>query len=236
VDADRFGSGVAPLAALDNALRRRIYEHVRARRAPVTREEVADATGISRRLAAFHLDVLLEHGLLVAHYARPPGRSGPGAGRSSKMYEPSDLQIDVSLPERRYDIAGTLLVKAITEASSDESPAEAALRVARAEGTAIGESVRSQRSLGRPGPERTLSAAREVLADLGYEPAKDSPDAVTLRNCPFHSLAKQDSDLICGMNQALLDGMLRGMGNGTVEAALTCVPGECCVTLRQPHD
>jgi predicted ArsR family transcriptional regulator len=231
--SDRLASGVAPLATLENPLRRSIYEHVRARRTPVTREEVAEAVGISRRLAAFHLDVLLEQGLLVAHYARPPGRSGPGAGRSSKMYQPSDLQIDVSLPERRYDVAGRLLVRAITRASEDEAPADAALRVARDEGTQVGETVRSQASLGKPGPERTISAAREVLTELGYEPEKDAADELSLHNCPFHSLAKQEPDLICGMNQAFLDGMLRGMGNESIEAALTCVPGDCCVTLRR---
>ena len=91
--------------------------------------------------------------------------------------------------------------------------------------------VRAERSLGRAGVERTLSAARDVLIDLGYEPAKGPADVLTLRNCPFHSLAKQEPDLICGMNQAFIDGMLRGMGNDSVEAALTCVPGECCVTL-----
>jgi predicted ArsR family transcriptional regulator len=230
---DRLAEGVAPLAALDNALRRSIYAHVRARRAPVTREDVAETVGISRRLAAFHLDTLLEQGLLVAHYARPAGRSGPGAGRSSKMYQASDLEIDVSLPERRYDLAGKLLVQAITQASRDEPAARAAVRVARDEGTRVGEGVRREESLGRPGPERTISVARELLTDLGFEPSRESADELTLRNCPFHALAKQDPDLICGMNRAFVDGMLRGLGNESVEAALTCTPGDCCVTVRR---
>ena len=123
-------NGVAPLAALDNELRKRIYEFAREQGRPVTRDDVARKVGISRRLAAFHLDTLLEHGLLRAHYARPPGRSGPGAGRSSKMYEPSDIEIDVSIPERRYDLAGQLLVDAVQGSAPGESPHDAVLRVA----------------------------------------------------------------------------------------------------------
>src|SRR5919112_4495428 len=109
---------VRAVAALDAPPRQRIYALVRSQGRPVSRDEVAGGVGISRKLAAFHLDKLLERGLLTAHYARPPGRSGPGAGRTSKMYEPSDLQVEVSIPERRYDLVGELLVDAV----EDEQP------------------------------------------------------------------------------------------------------------------
>jgi predicted ArsR family transcriptional regulator len=207
---------------------------VREHEGPVTREEVARAVDISRGLAAFHLDTLLAEALLRVHFARPPGRSGPGAGRTSKMYEPSEEEVDVSLPERRYDLAGRLLVEALRTAAPEESAADATNRVARAEGRAIGEEIRRAEHLRRPGAERTMGAARDALERYGFEPRLGDDRSLSLRNCPYRTLARQSPELICGMNQAFVDGLLRGLGNETVEAALTCRPGDCCVTVRPP--
>jgi predicted ArsR family transcriptional regulator len=226
--------GTPAVAVLEDELRRQIYLLVRSAGRPLTREEVAGEAGISRRLAAFHLDKLVDRGLLRSHYARPPGRSGPGAGRSAKYYKPSDLEIDVSIPERRYDLAGQLLLRAIRSESPGEPAPAAALRVAREAGLEIGQRVREGRRLGRPGAERALATSAAILEDQGFEPYRPGPDEVALRNCPFHSLAREAPELVCRMNQAFIDGLLRGLGNETVEAALECTPGDCCVTLRGP--
>jgi predicted ArsR family transcriptional regulator len=224
---------VRAVAALDDDTRQRIFAFVRAEGRPVTREEVAAEVGISRKLAAFHLDKLLERGLLQAHYARPPGRSGPGSGRTSKMYEPSDLQVEVSIPERRYDLVGELFVDAVEEQRPGESAKTAALRVAHERGASLGEEIRRAEVPRRPGPERTLSVAAKVLDEYGFEPFRDGAD-LALRNCPFQSLARRAPDLVCEMNRAFLDGFIEGLGNASVEAALTRTPGRCCVTLRPP--
>lgn len=225
---------IAPVAALEDELPRRIYRLIRRRRRPLSREEVAAEVGISRRLAAFHLEKLLERGLLKAHYARPPGRSGPGAGRSAKMYQPSDLEIQVSIPGRHYDLAGRLLVNALRSQSPGEAPGDAARRVAREKGHELGDELRRERGLRPPGPERTLAVAEEVLEDFGFEPYRDEPGVIALKNCPFHTLAKEAPELMCNMNQSFIDGFLRGLGNETVQAVLACRPGDCCVTLRSP--
>src|SRR5688572_17059523 len=126
------------ISLLGDDLRRRLYRFARSSIAPVTRDEVATHAGISRKLAAFHLDRMVDAGLLTASYARPAGRGGPGAGRSAKHYAPSDLQVEISLPERHYDLAGSLLVEAIIGSRSDETSPEAALRVARDRGRGLG--------------------------------------------------------------------------------------------------
>jgi predicted ArsR family transcriptional regulator len=227
-------SELARTAVLADELRRQIYAYVRGARRPVTREDVAQANGISWRLAAFHLEKLLERGLLTSHYARPRARGGPGAGRSSKYYEPSDAQIEISIPDRRYELAGRLLVEAITSEERGELAREATLRVAEKRGREIGEELRRSRRLRRPGPERTLATLQDYLVELGYEPYRDEHDVVALRNCPFHSLAKLAPDVVCEMNRAFLDGVIRGLGNDSVDAVLACKPGDCCVTLRPP--
>ena len=150
------------------------------------------------------------------------------------MYEPSDVELEVSLPERRYDVVGTLLVEALRTASDDESASDAASRVAREEGRAIGQEIRRDQQLKRPGAERTLGVARDVLDRYGYEPRLGDDREIVLRNCPFRALAKQSPEIICGMNQGFVDGLLRGLGNESLEAALTCAPGVCCVTVRPP--
>lgn len=222
------------LGALEDDLRRRLYLFIKEMARPVGREEAAREAGISRKLAAFHLDKLVDRGLLKAHYARPPGRSGPGAGRSSKMYEPSEVQIELSIPGRRYALVGGILVDALESLSPDESPPEAARRSASDAGRALGERVRRESGLRPPGAERALSIAESVLRDHGYEPYREEEGRVALRNCPFHELSRKAPGLICGLNQSFIDGMLRGLGNESVEALLDPVVGRCCVKLQPP--
>src|SRR5919201_544649 len=95
------------IGVLDEPLRRRMYLYIRRAHRPVTREEAARRIGISRKLAAFHLERLVDAGLLVAG-SGVPGRSR-GRGRAPKSYWPSAVEIELSIPERRYDLAGAML-------------------------------------------------------------------------------------------------------------------------------
>jgi predicted ArsR family transcriptional regulator len=223
--------GAGAVGVLEDDLRRRMYLFIRAQGRPVSRDDAAEHVGISRKLAAFHLDKLEARGLLVSHYARPPGRTGRGAGRSSKLYEPSDVEIDVSIPERRYDLVGDIMLATLQE-TVDEPPREVAKRIAFDKGHAIGDEVKSELKLRPPGSERTLSVAEETLAGYGFEPYRDDEGTISLRNCPFHTLARKAPDLVCGLNREFIDGMLRGLGNESIEAALEPTPGECCVKLK----
>jgi predicted ArsR family transcriptional regulator len=227
----RLRKGAGAIAVLEDDLRSRMYVFIRAKGRPVSRDEAADHVGISRKLAAFHLDKLVERGLLTAHYARLPGRGGRGAGRSSKLYEPSDLEVDVSIPERRYDIVGEIMVDALTD-DSTERPRDVARRIAYDRGHVIGEEVKAELRLRPPGSERTLAVAEETLTDYGFEPYRVGDETISLRNCPFHDLSRRAPELVCGLNREFIDGLLRGLGNESVEAALEPTPGECCVKLR----
>jgi predicted ArsR family transcriptional regulator len=222
------------LGALEDGLRRRLYVFVRAQGRPVNRDEAAEAEGISRKLAAFHLDKLVARGLLTATYARPPGRGGRGAGRTAKYYQPSGRQLDVTIPERRYDLLGSILLQAVRSQAPDEAPGDAARRAAEETGLEIGQAERRRRAIQRPGPERTIAVAAEVLEGTGYEPYRDDRGCVRLRSCPFHALAEQERDIVCGMNERLVGGVVRGLGNETVGVVLDPVPGECCVRLEPP--
>jgi DNA-binding transcriptional ArsR family regulator len=137
-------AGVAAVAALAEPTRRRVYEHVVRQSEPVDRDEVAAAVDLPRTTAAFHLDRLAQCGLLDVHFERRSGRSGPGAGRPSKLYRRAAEAVEVSLPERHYDLAGELLAGAVDEAqASGERPASVLDRHAYRRGQELGEAVRA---------------------------------------------------------------------------------------------
>jgi predicted ArsR family transcriptional regulator len=187
---------------------------------------------VARHVAKFHLDKLVDDGLLVVEYARPPGRGGPGAGRPAKLYRRSPRQLAVTLPPRQYEIAGGLLARAVTIAERDHRPVRAALDdSARDVGRSLGREARHQ--AGRaPSRDRLVAAATGVLVQHGYEPRQESA-GIALANCPFHSLAQDYTDLICGMNLQLVTGLVETLEGCGLEARLEPAPGRCCVRLAE---
>jgi predicted ArsR family transcriptional regulator len=228
----RDAEKTAAIALLADPLRRRLYELVRTAGHPVSRDQAAAGTGISRSLAAFHLDKLVDRGLLTFDYARPEGRTGPGAGRPSKLYQPSDVEVQLSIPERQYDVIGKLLVDSILAESDEEARTTVAGKVASAEGRRIGEQVRANLRMRPPGSERAIAAAADILRDRGYEPYSAEDGSLRLRSCPFHALARHAPELVCRMNRHFIEGIVRGIGNQTVKAGLEPTPGQCCVVLH----
>ena len=220
------GPDLASLSSLDDPLRRRLYEVVAGRTGPVSRDEAASATGIGRALAVYHLDKLVESGLLTASYQRPPGRSGPGAGRPAKMYARSDREFAVTVPPREYELAARLLVQAVEADPSDRSRAVLA-EAARRLGTELGSAF--ERDAGeRDAGERDVTG---VLTQQGYEPCGGADGVIRLRNCPFHQLTEQHREVVCGMNLALVEGLVDGLGAGGLRPVLDPQPGHCCVAI-----
>ncbi|MEH0844845.1 hypothetical protein V6U81_20895 [Micromonospora sp. CPCC 205711] len=204
------------VTTLVDQVRRALYDYVRSQDHPVTRDEAAEAQHISRNLAAFHLDKLVGAGLLQARYEAPTDQPR-GRGRTPKVYEAAPGCITLTIPERRYDLIGEILAQAVAENPQDAR--SAALRLAAQRGAAIGLEVAGG------GP------VAAVLAELGFEPADDQ-ELIRLRNCPFHELAAQQTELVCGLNQAFIAGLLDGLGRTDLHARLTPSPGACCVQIR----
>jgi predicted ArsR family transcriptional regulator len=220
--------GLRGLSALADPIRRALYRFVAAQPAAVSRDEAARATGVTRPVAAFHLDRLAEHGLLETESRRLTGRQGPGAGRPAKLYRRSRREIAVSLPERHYDLAASLLAEAVSPAPRGFAARLA--EVSRARGRALGEKTLER--LRRKGSRRALVEAVEAtLREQGYEPRAEGADVV-LGNCPFHALAENHRDLVCGMNHELLSGFAGALPEGAVTARLEPVEGLCCVRLK----
>ncbi|WP_433467138.1 helix-turn-helix transcriptional regulator [Spirillospora sp. CA-128828] len=220
-------TGLEAAAILSDDLRRGMYAFIRSAKAPVTRDEAAASVGISRKLAAFHLDKLVDAGLLRARYGSPAGVRR--VGRAPKVYEPSGLDVRVSIPQREHGLLASILLDAVRGQAEGESGQDAALRAAGERGHALGEAESRPVRGGRLGAERALTCAAEILERHGFEPDREGPTRLRLRNCPFHPMAEDDPDLVCGVNHAFLSGMVDGLGASSVEAALAPHTGYCCV-------
>lgn len=211
---------LGPLCSLGDDTRRRLYEYVVAAGEPVTRDMAGAALDLDRSLVAYHLDKLADEGLLTVSFARPDGRGGPGAGRPAKHYQRADVEVAVSIPPRDYQLAAELLARAV-EADDSGGLQTAVAEVARQMG--------QDHAHGEPADD-----LMGVLRRQGYEPYVDD-GRIRLRNCPFHQLARDHTDLVCHMNLAMLEGLASRVDR-QVEARLDPAPGRCCVALVDPNE
>ncbi len=154
--------------------------------------------------------------------SRPPNRPQSRPGRRS-----------ASVPERRYDLAGSLLAAAIAEGERSGAPiAECLSPTARAAGRVIGEEAAAATGPLTKRDDRRR-AVLEILARHGYEPVSGKRGEIALVNCPFHRLAEEHRSLVCGMNLDFLGGLLDGIGpTGRLDARLAPEPGYCCVRIK----
>ena len=212
---------LASVSSLEDPVRRRLYDVVSSRPEAVSRDEAAALAGIGRPLAAYHLDKLVESGLLTVTYQRLGGRSGPGAGRPAKLYAKSDREFAVSVPPRDYELAAQILVEAVAEDPSGTS--RAALRDAAYR-------------LGTQLAERGVRDLTDALSAQGYSPVvQDAAEGavIRLRNCPFHQLVQRHPELVCGMNLSLIGGMLDRLHLPDWQPVLDPRPGHCCVAVEE---
>jgi predicted ArsR family transcriptional regulator len=217
---------ISAVAVLDEPTRRRLYDYVVRQPEPVSRDDAAAALELPRTTAAFHLDRLVDGGVLNVDYQRRTGRTGPGAGRPAKLYQRSDQDVAVSLPQRCYELAGRLLSSALAHAErSGDSPRAILDQRAYQLGNELGETARNA-----GGDRDTRGAAIRILEEYGFEPLVEGDD-VTLANCPFHTLAQEYTEIVCGMNLRLLDGLLDGLAPSGLTARLDANPPNCCVRL-----
>jgi len=226
VSSSRSEADLAPVSCLDYRVRGLLYAFVSGRSEPAGRDEAAAAVGIGRALAVYHLDKLVESGLLTASYRRPPGRGGPGAGRPAKVYARSGGEFMVAVPPREYQLAARLLVQAV--AADRSGRARAALHdAARQLGADLGERHRANSAQG----ENLRLALESALAEHGFEPWHDDHGTVRIRNCPFRRLAELQPEVVCHMNLALIQGLVAGLGADKLNPVLDPEPKHCCVTI-----
>ncbi len=227
--SDGLDAKLARLSALGETHRRALYAVVARERRAISRDEAAAAVGISRPLAAYHLDRLVDDGLLEVRFERRTGRSGPGAGRPAKVYQRSAEAVELSVPTRDYWFIAELLANAVERAAS--GTAQSALKDVANEAGAL--SVATVSTEESDNQTDGLTDLRRTLGERGYEPY-DNDGELRLRNCPYHRLAEDHRDLVCTANLAFIGGMAEHLGLGqALRMRLDPKPGECCVSIAQ---
>lgn len=212
--ASESHANLEAVSSLAEPVRRALYDFVAAADDAVSRDEAAAAVSVSRQVAAHHLDRLASDGLLKVEFRRLTGRTGPGAGRPSKLYRRSEQDHQVSVPPRRYGLAAQILLDAARAGDLERDALEAAAH-------------RTGEEIGKEGLSQALEAT-------GYEPVTLNGE-IRFRNCPFHALRDQDQEMTCCLNVALVEGMVKGSGSDA-DANFDPEDGYCCVRLsvRKP--
>lgn len=216
---------VRSVAALAEPVRRQLYEIVAGSSEPVSREQAAAAADVPLHTAKFHLDKLVDEGLVDIEFRRLSGRTGPGSGRPSKMYRRAERDIAVSLPARQYDLLSWILANAVAESVTCGEPVtDVASRIAHTAGIDLGKAQ-------GPSESSDLQRVEVALASTGYEPRYDGAEVLELRNCPFHKVAAEQTELVCGLNLDFVTGVCQGLDVEGVRPKLDPEMHRCCVTI-----
>lgn len=223
-DLDGFAQRVSRVSALADPIRRALYHFVAHQPGAVSRDQAAAGLDIPRHTAKFHLDKLVDEGLLVPEFKRLSGRTGPGAGRPAKLYRRVRKEVNVTLPRRRYDLAGHVLADTLERVQAG-TPLDQAVEDAADNAAAI--VIASW----PPTESSEVERISGVLARLGYEPRPEG-DGVRLSNCPFQQLSDDHTDVICSMNRRFIDAVGRRLDCTDVNPTSVDRGTGCCVALR----
>ena len=196
---------------------------VRAAPNPVTADDVAEQLDISRSVARWRLERLVEAGLATAVFERRSGRGGPGAGRPAKAYAPAPETSAVEFPRRHYEA----LVGRLVDALPTRGRAKHLEQVGYSFGLELGRAARLR-------PAATIRASLERLCRglgrLGFqatvESARDGEAVIVSATCPLRPVVVSD-----GAARALDAGMWRGLlaaaAGETAAAAARCTTHDC---------
>lgn len=218
---------IAAIGVLADPVRRQLYRFVCSQAEPVSRDRAAEAVGVARHQAKFHLDRLEAEGLLEADYVRLTGRTGPGAGRPAKRYRPNQREFSVALPARDYELAGHLMADAIIDSERSGAPVTDALNKAAADhGAAVADAAAEHPT----SPDDALDLAVTLLSEHGYEPRRTG-QRVLMTNCPFHALAARHTELVCRMNHSLISALIHSVAPDLLDVRLDPAENRCCVAL-----
>lgn len=221
-----FGRQLADVAALLDKRRAELYRFVSNERVAVGRDQAASAVGISRAMAAFHLDKLVDANLLRVEYRRLSGRAGRGAGRPAKLYARSRHRFDISIPQRDPELLARLLAESVTPTGLSPTR-EAAQRY----GHLLG--VRARRAIGKQSGEEGLArCVEDVAEEIGFEPTRSGHETWA-RNCPFEPLSRESPELVCETALAIIGGVIDGVGTGGLSVARRDRRTWCCVVLTR---
>lgn len=164
--------------------------------------EVADLVGLHVNTARFHLDGLVEAGVIDRAAEQ---RDQPGRPRMLYAARPGGTRAGA----RSYKLLAEILTSFV--ATQMPQPARAAERAGEEWGRYLTE---------RPAPFERVDAAAatqqlvEALDDIGFAPEAKTAGGrrqILLHHCPFREAASQHPEVVCSIHLGLMRGMLAEM-------------------------
>jgi predicted ArsR family transcriptional regulator len=223
------------LDALGNPGLRATLAFVRSRQDPPSADEVAAELGLSRSVARWRLERLVESELLEPQFVNRSGRRGPGAGRPAKTYAVAPETGALEFPPRRFEELLRLLIEAL--------PVRGRGRRLDEVGFAFGSELARAARL-RPATRAATALERvcRALGALGFQAAVESltGDRAVLvtPTCPLRPLvvgAPAARDVDQGMWRGLVAGALQGLDPSGVRCEThECLSGNapCRILIR----
>jgi predicted ArsR family transcriptional regulator len=207
----------------------------------LTAGEVGERLGLHVTSARFHLEQLVDAGVLSATFHRH------GTGRPQKRY--------AAVPDRapaQRDDAYRMLAELLTEALAQPdggalSPEAAGARWAQAHVGRLSGSEGAELPQARTPGEWLAKVGRllDLLESWGYEPTVRTTDhgrtaEVALARCPFLTLAQTHTEVVCAAHAGLIRGALHVFGEPEAEVQIEpfALPGVCLARLTSrvvPH-
>lgn len=215
-------------SALGDPTRRAIYVAVRESASPMTTARVAELFGLHPNVARHHLDKLAGDGWLVVSHRRPPGKSGPGAGRPAKTYGASNREVSLHFGPRRYELLVDLLMRVLARVAPDDIAG-----VAEEVGIEYGRELAGE--IGAPeesGYAEAVQAVSVAMTGLGFrmDPDIDGQQLLT-SHCPFGEAAADHPDVVCSLDRGIVTGLVGGLAAGCRPVLIPhSRPDDDCVT------
>jgi predicted ArsR family transcriptional regulator len=196
---------------------------VRGASNPLTADDVSDRLGISRSVARWRLERLVEAGLATVGFERRSGRTGPGAGRPAKTYAAAPETTAVEFPRRHYET----LVGSLVDALPRRGRAKHLDRVGYSFGLELGRAARLR-------PAATVRASLDRLCRglgrLGFQAAVESVTdreaVIVSATCPLRPVVVADTDAR-GLDAGMWRGLLAAAAGATAASSARCTTHDC---------
>jgi len=192
---------------------------VRGRPQAVSIRDVAAATGAHHNVARRRLERLAAAGLLTTSFERPPGRSGPGAGRPAKVYAPAPETSSIEFPERRYPELVGLLVDAVPRRRVPEVGERFGAALAVAAGVEPADDVRA-------GLEGLCDAIGAIGFQARLAEVADGRAEIVTPTCPLRPLVVANP-AVAGVDHGVWRGLVAAAIEGVDVDDVGCSTHDC---------
>ncbi len=187
--------------ALGDNTRYAIYLDLMQSSKSLASAEVAHTLGLHVNTVRPHLEKMREAGLLDLEID-----ANGGVGRPQHRYRLAMQAPSLGLEPAVFPIATRMLLRMAAAAGLG---AAEAIEVGRDQGLGDGSPAASQSAC--------VEAVQSRLAELGFDPTSVPTDeGVTMAfgHCPFRDLAEANPDLVCGLHQGLVEGLVEVAATG----------------------